>query len=107
MPPPFSIVCVLGGGGGGGGRVYSITAVSTYVPYIPSVRTKNGFRSIAFEKISVFDSYLIQRYITLFSTKVYNHKKKVKFEFGVKSANYYGNYRPFSTSKKWYPFDIF
>ena len=38
------------------GGTYSITDVHKYVP---SVCMKNGFLSISFEKISVFDSYFI------------------------------------------------
>ena len=51
---------------------------------------KNGFCSISFEKISVLDSYFIRLYIIIY------HIGQVCCR--VKSANYYENYGPFSTS---------
>ena len=34
-------------------------------PSVLSLPTKNGFHSISFEKVSVLDSYFIQRYIII------------------------------------------
>ena len=70
-----------------GAGAYSTVAVHTYVP---SVCTKNGFRSVSFEMISVLDSYFIHRYIFINIGQV---------GFRVKSTNYYGSYGPFSTLK--------
>ena len=39
-----------------GGHLVSPLSVHTSVQSVPSVRNKNGFHSIAFEKISVLDS---------------------------------------------------
>ena len=44
-----------------GRGAYSITAVRTYVPYVPNI----GSRSLSFEKISLLDSYYINRYIII------------------------------------------
>ena len=45
-----------------GGHIVSLLSVRTSVP---SIRNKNGFHSISFEKISLLDSYFIHRYIII------------------------------------------
>ena len=62
MPPPFSMWGV-GGWVGAGHIVY--VHMSRPVLSVPSVRNKNGFRLISFEKISVLDSNFIHRYIII------------------------------------------
>ena len=52
MPPHFHL----------GGGAYSITAVRPYVLSVLSIRMKNGFPLLSFEKISVFYSYFSQAY---------------------------------------------
>ena len=47
---------------GGGGILYHC---SPFVSTVPSVCTKNGFRSITFEKTCVLDSYFTHRYIII------------------------------------------
>ena len=60
MPLPFSLEGLI------------VSAMSTS-PSILSVRMKDGFHSISFEKISVLDLYFIHRYIII--------KILVKFDF--------------------------
>ena len=63
MPPPFSV--------GWGGHIVSRLSVHPSVHMkngfhsISSVHMKNGFHSISSEKISVLDSYFIQKYIII------------------------------------------
>ena len=51
-----------GGGGRGGGGEHIVSQLSCLVS---PVRNKNGFHSIAFEKISVLDSNFIHNYIII------------------------------------------
>ena len=58
-----------GGGGGGGGRegaghIVSPLSIRTCT-FVPTVHSKNGFRLVSFEKISVLDSNFIHIYIII------------------------------------------
>ena len=82
----FCYVPAIFNAGGGGDIKYHC---SQYLRPVPSIRTKNGFRLISFEKISVLESNFIHWYIII----------KCKILFRVKSTNYYGSYGPFPTLK--------
>ena len=46
-------------------RPYVRTYVHTYVPYVLTSTSKNGFRAISFENIGVLYSYFFHRYIII------------------------------------------
>ena len=61
MRPPFS----MGVGGTYCNIVSPLSVCMSVHPSVLSLPMKNGFRSISFEKVSVLDSYFIQRYIII------------------------------------------